>query len=151
MQRFAIHTASSKDVPGLRDVYRRSSLSNEGDRASLMAHPEVLAFDASPVSEQRTRVAVDGERIVGFATIRLVTDFAELDDLFVDPDWMRQGIGRALVLDATEIARSLLAKRIEVTANPHALEFYETVGFVVAGVAATQLGSGLRMQLSLVG
>ena len=28
----------------------------------------------------------------------------ELDDLFVDPDWMRQGAGQALVLDIIALA-----------------------------------------------
>jgi ribosomal protein S18 acetylase RimI-like enzyme len=146
---FPIRTATPRDVGVLRDLYRRSSLSNNGDRADLLAHPDTLVFDDAPVAEERTRVAVDGDHIVGFATIRLVAEIAELDDLFVDPDWMRRGVGRGLLLDAVAIARSLSATRIEVTANGHALDFYESVGFLVDGVSETELGSGLRMHADL--
>jgi ribosomal protein S18 acetylase RimI-like enzyme len=149
MLNYPIRTAKPSDVGVLRELYRRSSLSNDGDRSDLQAHPDALVFDDAPVGEQRTRVAVDGDRIVGFATTRFVTDIVELDDLFVDPDWMRRGVGRGLMLDAMEIARSLSASRIEVTANTHALDFYEKVGFVVDGVTETQLGVGLRMHLDL--
>ncbi len=147
MVRYPIRTARSKDVTVLRDLYRRSSLSNDGDRAGLLAHPDSLVFDDTSVGDERTRVAVDGDRIVGFASIRRVAGIAELDDLFVDPDWMRRGVGRKLVLDAMAIARSLSARRIEVIANAHALAFYESVGFLIDGVSETQLGSGLRMHL----
>ncbi len=90
------------DLDALRDLFRRSSLSNEGDRASLLAQPDVLVFSGLAVDEGRTRVAVLDGRIVGFATLL----GAELEDLFVDPDVMRCGIGRALVLDAVAVARA---------------------------------------------
>ena len=80
---------------------------------------------------------VDG-RIVGFATLV----GSELEDLFVDPDWMRQGIATALVQDA-----AATVPRIEVTANAHALAFYESVGFVRDGVAETTGGRAHRMHL----
>jgi hypothetical protein len=41
---FLIREAVPADTAVLRDVYRRSSLSNDGDRASLLANPEVLEF-----------------------------------------------------------------------------------------------------------
>ena len=63
---------------------------------------------------------------------------------------MRLGIGRALVLDAIEIARDRGARRVEVTANPHALVFYERVGFTVDHEVRTRFGPGSRMHLDVV-
>jgi GNAT superfamily N-acetyltransferase len=138
-----IRLAVPADMGALRDLFRRSSLSNEGDRASLMAHPEALVFSGLAVDEDRTRVAVVDGRIVGFATLLGL----ELDDLFVDPDWMRRGIGRALVLDAVAVARAQGLGRIEVTANDHALGFYENAGFVLDGTVELPFGRGSRMHL----
>ena len=139
------------DLDALRDVYRRSSLSNDGDRASLLAHPEVLEFPGPATDDGRTRVAVAGDgRLVGFATTLIAGDAAELDDLFVDPGWMRRGIGRALVLDAIEIARDRGAGRVEVTANPHALVFYQRAGFTVDHEVQTRFGPGSRMHVDVV-
>ena len=147
MPKYVIRFAVPNDVDILRDVFRRSSLSNEGDRPALLAHPDVLVFDDAPVREQRTRVAVTGGRIVGFSTTRAVGDFLELDDLFVDPEWMRRGVGTELVRDMVATARSGNFGRVEVTANEHARAFYESVGFVFDGMTQTRFGPGLRMHL----
>ena len=138
-----IRVAALDDMPALREVFRRSSLSNDGDRDVLLAHPEALQFAALAVDEGRTRVAVTEDRLVGFATLL----GSELEDLFVDPDWMRRGIGRTLVLDAIVTARAQGLKRIEVTANDHALAFYRRMGFVLDGTVATDFGPGSRMHL----
>jgi GNAT superfamily N-acetyltransferase len=148
---FLIRDAVPADLAALQDVYRRSSLSNEGDRASLLANPDVLEFPGPAASDGRTRVAVapDG-RVAGFATSLVTGDAVELDDLFVDPGWMRQGAGRALVADAVTIARDRGIGRIEVTANPHALAFYEKAGFTAGHEVATRFGAGTRMHLDVV-
>ena len=140
-----IRAAAPEDAAALRDLFRRSSLSNEGDRSSLLAHPEALELPWLEAGEGLTRVAVLDGRIVGFAT--LLAD-GELEDLFVDPDWMRRGIGRALVLDSVAAARAQGLKRIEVTANGQALPFYESVGFVLDGSVETAFGRGSRMHLA---
>jgi GNAT superfamily N-acetyltransferase len=88
----------------------------------------------------------DGE-LVGFASTLDVEDVMELEDLFVDPDWMRLGVGRDLVRDAIATATRRGVRRVEVTANEHALVFYERVGFVRDGVAQTRFGPGLRMHV----
>ena len=141
-----IRDAEPADLAALRDVYRRSSLSNEGDRPDLLAHPDALEFTGAPADDRRMRVAVAGDgRVAGFATSVFGGDAVELEDLFVDPGWMRRGAGRALVEDAVAIARGERAGRIEVTANRHALAFYREVGFVLDGEVKTRFGSGSRM------
>jgi GNAT superfamily N-acetyltransferase len=145
---FVIRDAGPADVPVLRQVYRRASLSNEGDRMNLLANPDALEWGGLGGDDRRTRVAATaGGRIAGFATSVHAGDALELDDLFVDPDWMRQGAARALVLDAVAHARNQGIGRIEVTANEHALVFYRKAGFVVDHEVQTRFGPGLRMHL----
>jgi GNAT superfamily N-acetyltransferase len=145
-----IRAARPADLAALRDVYRRSSLSNDGDRPGLLAHPEYLEFSGLAVREGRTRVAVAGDRVVGFATwLAAAGDVVEVEDLFVDPDWMRRGVGRALVNDLIAIVRDAGFRRAEVTGNQHALAFYQSVGFTLDHEVPTTLGSGLRMHLDM--
>jgi len=40
-------------------------------------------------------------------------------------------------------------ERLEVTANPHALEFYSAVGFIDCGVAETDFGAAPRIVLAI--
>lgn len=68
----------------------------------------------------------------------------ELDDLFVEQQWQRQGVARRLVEDAVETLRVSGHERRWVTGNPHASAFYAAVGFVGTD-RDTGLGRGLRL------
>jgi len=143
-----IRDASPEDLMALRDIFRRSSLSNQGDRSDLLANLDALEFSLPAEADGRPRVAIaEGGRIVGFATPVIVREAIELEDLFVDPAWMGRGIGRALVADVVEVARKGGIRRIEVTANPHAMAFYERTGFVVDHDVETRFGPACRMHL----
>lgn len=144
-----IRDAQLADLVVVGDVFRRSSLSNDGDRAQLLVDPELLEWSSPPAGRGRTRVAVVDDAIVGFATTTVGADWLELDELFVDPESMRHGVGRALVLDVMALARDRNVVRIEVTANEQALGFYERVGFVTRGVVDTRFGTAPRMHLDL--
>ena len=64
---------------------------------------------------------------------------------------MRRGIATALISRTAEVLRARGVERLEVTANPHALEFYHAVGFADCGVTATEFGSAPRMALVISG
>jgi GNAT superfamily N-acetyltransferase len=147
--RALIRDAVPGDMTALREVFRRSSLSNDGDRPLLLAHPEVLELPDLAVREGRTRAAEADGVIVGFASWLGAGDAIEIEDLFVEPGLMRQGMGRALVLDLIAIARGRGIGRVEVTANQHALAFYEKAGFVVYREDGTRFGPAPRMQLDI--
>ena len=101
-----VRTAVADDLPALRDVFRRASLSNPGDAEVLLAHPEVLVLPDTEVLAGHTRVAVSPDgTVVGFATTLGNGPVRELEDLFVDPDAAAPGIGAALVADAAALAR----------------------------------------------
>ncbi len=99
--------------------------------------------------EGRSRVAESSDgHIVGFATVETSTTGAELVDLFVDPLSRRMGVARALIDDAMSILYRQGILALEVTANPHALAFYEAAGFEITGSTTTPLGPGWRMRLT---
>jgi GNAT superfamily N-acetyltransferase len=144
-----IRTADPDDLDAVQGVFRRASLSNAGDRDVLLAHPEALVFARSPLAEGRTRVAVTADDVIGFATLLTARGVAELEDLFVDPPWMRRGVATRLIEDALVVARGLGAAAVEVTANEHAMAFYSSVGFVRFGEATTAFGAAPRLRLAL--
>jgi ribosomal protein S18 acetylase RimI-like enzyme len=145
-----IRSGRPTDEPALSLLFRRSAFSNAGDRPLMLAHPDVLQFTFPEDGRAIVRVAVDDDdEALGFATLIEEDGFFELEDLFVDPDSMRSGIGTALIRDASELARAAGAARIEVTANPHAQAFYESVGFVTVGVVPTRFAPADRMHLNV--
>ena len=146
-----IRDGTPADLDELREVFLRSSLSNQGDRADLLARPEVLDRSEVSMDNGPTRVCVSpGDRIVGFLTsLDDVNQVLEIVDLFVDPDWTRRGIGRALVSDVMATARSHRSRCIEVTANLQALGFYEKMGFVFDRNVDTTFGPAPRLHIDL--
>jgi GNAT superfamily N-acetyltransferase len=112
-----------------------------------LQHPDWLTLPQSGIREGRTRLATD-ERdvVVGFATFLVQSGVAELEDLFVDPAHRRRGVAELLVLDISSRLRKLGFETLEVTANPHAMAFYEYMGFVAYGVVDTELYAAPRMR-----
>lgn len=137
------------DLSAASGVYRSASLSNTGDRDNLLAKPEYLVLGPGGLAEGRTHVAEEDGALVGFATWTEADGISELEDLFVDPGWMRHGVATALVSRIADVLRARGAERLEVTANPHALGFYRAVGFLDGGVAGTDFGAAPRMVLEL--
>jgi ribosomal-protein-alanine N-acetyltransferase len=74
-------------------------------------------------------------RAAGFSLHRTISDEAELLLLAVDPDLRRQGIGRMLLDDFLNNARSNGATRVhlEVREGNPAVIMYRTAGFSLAG------------------
>ena len=137
------------DLPAAAGVYRRASLSNAGDRDNLLAHPEHLILGPEGLAEGRTYVAEEDGSVVGFATWAEAGGTIDLEDLFVDPGWRRRGIAAALVSQIVEVLRARGVQVLEVTANPHAREFYRAAGFSDCGVAETDFGAAPRMRLAI--
>ena len=142
-----IRSGAPADLSAVRDVYRSASLSNAGDRAMLLAHPEHLILGPEGLNEGRTHVAEEDGSVVGFATWTEADGVTELEDLFVDPGWTRRGIATALVNRIVEVLRARGVERLEVTANPHAMGFYTAIGFVRCGTASTEFSQAPRMVL----
>jgi len=144
-----IRLGTPDDLAAARSVYRRASLSNAGDRDNLLAHPEYLILGPEGLAEGRTHVAEQDGTVIGFATWAEAGGTIDLEDLFVDPDYRRRGIASALVRRIAEVLRARGAERLEVTANPHAMEFYRSAGFTDCGTADTDFGPAPRMVLML--
>ena len=144
-----IRLGTPADLDAASSVYRRASLSNEGDRDNLLAHPEFLILGPEGLAEGRTHVAEQDGTVVGFATWAEADGTVDLEDLFVDPDYRRRGIASELVRRIAEVLRARGVQRLEVTANPHAMEFYRSSGFTYNGTADTDFGAAPRMVLLL--
>jgi GNAT superfamily N-acetyltransferase len=91
-------------------------------------------------------VCLVDNKIVGFHALeRIGSDVAELEALFVSPEYIGCGFGRALIEHAIEFAHRLGASSLVIQGDPHAEQFYLAVGARRSGtrescsIAASQL------------
>jgi GNAT superfamily N-acetyltransferase len=147
----AIRDARPDEAPALAALQRRFADVWDEYRAQLAANPDAIEPPHRAIADGRVRVAVDASgRLLGFSVVLPIRDGrCELDDLFVEPEWMRRGVGRLLVADLTARAAAAGASHVDVIANPNALAFYERLGFETTGQASTRFGEAPRMSLEL--
>lgn len=73
-------------------------------------------------------------KIVGFCALCLETTYAEIEHMWILPEYMGKGLGRKLLMYTLE--NSLpehFNKPIRVVSDPNALSFYEKIGFKFIG------------------
>jgi ribosomal protein S18 acetylase RimI-like enzyme len=147
----AIRDARPDEALALAALQRRSADVWDEYRAQLAANPDAIEPPHRAIADGRVRVAADASgRLLGFSVVLPIRDGrCELDDLFVEPEWMRRGVGRLLVADLTARAAAAGASHVDVIANPNALAFYERLGFETTGQASTRFGEAPRMSLEL--
>lgn len=94
-------------------------------------------------SASRFVVAIRADCPIGFyALSRLDGEEFELDAMFVEPDCIGQGVGRALCADAIRFARSEGAHSMLIQADPNAVGFYQTMGARIVAERESQSIAG---------
>ncbi len=122
-----IRSFEDADTAALSDIWWRASLAVHSFLGEDLLRAQKKLIEEIYLPKAETSVALLGQTPVGF--IGLLDSF--IGGLFVDPDYGRRGIGRALVEHALE-------RRAELTlevyaANEKACAFYQKIGGVEIG------------------
>ena len=145
-----VRPAREDEQKSLEALQLRASLMNEGDRAFLLANPDVINLPLQQIQDGLVFVAELTGTVVGYVSLRVYAKRKmELEGLFTEPDQWRQGIGRRLVLHAMEASRSQGARTMIVFANPHALGFYRRMGFIKEGEVTVESQTAMVMSMDL--
>jgi N-acetylglutamate synthase-like GNAT family acetyltransferase len=87
-----------------------------------------LTLTPESITSSNVKVAEINERLVGMAQLEVHERVAELAKLFVEPDVLRSGAGRALFMWAKTAARQFGAAVLIIDADPDAADFYRRLG-----------------------
>jgi N-acetylglutamate synthase-like GNAT family acetyltransferase len=89
--------------------------------------------------------------IVGFHALeRLDAAFAELEALFVEPEYIGRGVGKALIEHAKDQARQLGTSSLVIQGDPNAEKFYLAAGAVCSGSRESRSIAGRFLPLFTV-
>jgi GNAT superfamily N-acetyltransferase len=99
----------------------------------------LLTITPEYILENETWVAVQNEKCVGYYSLKKDGESLWLDNLWVLPDFMGQGIGRGLFHHVLERSRVLCATALKIEADPNAQSFYEKMGAWKVGERYTEV------------
>jgi GNAT superfamily N-acetyltransferase len=132
-----------------QEAYRHVFPVDELDRGGFIFPARWRERLEHPPLGWSTFVAVEGSRIVGFASVgpsRDERDIGELYAIYVDPKAWSTGAGRALI----ETAEAKLVEEYDEATlwvledNPRARRFYERAGWAPDGAAKSEERWGVR-------
>ncbi len=107
-------------------------------RDDLTITPEFIAANEVFVAE------IDGE-IAGCCALIVNGSLAEIEHMWIKPEQMRRGVGRALFTHAKSQAEDQSARLIELSADPHAEDFYARMGAKRIGEVAAAMDDNPRV------
>lgn len=93
--------------------------------------------------------AVENDRAIAFYVLTREDDGIHLDHLWINPDAMGRGIGRALFEHAVAQAKVLGSNSIKIEADPNAEAFYRRMGAERVGLNIGEV-EGERRELPLM-
>jgi GNAT superfamily N-acetyltransferase len=97
------------------------------------------------INSNHVYVAEDEGKLTGFYALAIKDQKAELEHLWVTPDLIGTGVGKALFLAAMETAAQLRAASVELTADPNAEGFYQKMGAYRIGEVASEMDGEPRV------
>jgi GNAT superfamily N-acetyltransferase len=137
-----IRAARADEAVALTELAMRSKAYWGYDADFLARCRAALEVKTAALSAQPHVVAERFGRRLGFYGFEKLPDGVGLDYLFVEPDCVGQGIGRALWLHALAVAARLGHESLTVVADPNAAGFYRRTGAEPASGQASDLEPG---------
>lgn len=105
----------------------------------------LLSISPEYLRENETWVANQNGGCVAYYALKSGGEFLWLDNLWVLPEFMGQGIGRELFRHALERSRVLGARILRIESDPNAQGFYEKMGARKIGEHATEVDGRPRV------
>jgi N-acetylglutamate synthase-like GNAT family acetyltransferase len=104
-----------------------------------------LTITPQCIEENEMFVAVAGEEIVGCCALVVDDSNAEIEHMWIQPQHMGSGVGRALFLHAKERAEDLNLTSLELSADPNAEGFYQRMGATRIGEVHSEIDGQPRI------
>lgn len=149
-----IRIASPTDREAVEGLLGASycALFKDGYDENILARALPIITRANPalLSSERFYIAESGNVITGCGgwsidrpgTGEIENGLGHVRHFAVHPNWLRQGIGKAILARSIGDARRNGVVRLECNASLVAVEFYEALGFRDIGPAVANLGGG---------
>jgi len=127
----SIVEAKSCDAAQLSNLAMRSKAIWGYDASFMQACEKELSYSAENILAPNYHfyVAKKQNDVLGFYALQALSETqAELEALFVEPEWIGKGIGRALIQHAIGFTKNQGWNSLIIQGDPHAENFYRAAG-----------------------
>jgi predicted N-acetyltransferase YhbS len=130
MANLRIRPARADEASALTELCMRSKAHWGYDDDFLRASRPALTITPEMIADRRVLVAENSDGVVGVTTTAPIdaSGAYDLGHMFVAPDAIRAGAGRALFDAIIALVRDKGGKRLVIVADPNAEEFYRRLG-----------------------
>ncbi|MEL6193177.1 MAG: GNAT family N-acetyltransferase [Bacteroidota bacterium] len=139
MNEIDIVLAMESDHESLSALCKRSKAFWGYSPEQMKAWDEDLTITTSFIQENIVMKALHNEVLIGFYSLVQKEDEVWLDDLFIDPSVIGEGIGSILLAHAYRAILELGVTTLLLEADPHAEAFYLKKGFERVGEHASSI------------
>ena len=106
---------------------------------------DALTITSEYIEANQVFVAEDDEHVIGFYALVVSDNRAELDHMWVSPDHLGSGIGKALFVHAMRSAKGQNLSEVEILSDPNAEGFYQKMGAYRAGESVSEVDGQPRV------
>lgn len=106
---------------------------------------DALTITPEYIEANQVFVAEDGEHVIGFYALIVSDDRAELDHMWVSPDHLGTGVGKALFVHAMRQAKGQNLSEVEILSDPNAEGFYQKMGAYRTGESVSEVDGQPRV------
>ena len=146
MNPFSIRRAVPGDAPKLTQLAQRAKAHWNYPPEWLTAWRPQLTIEPGYLAEHRVLLAENVGQLVGMCALEDRGTRWSLEHVWVDPGSMGQGVGRTLVRQALDLARTVRPGQVVAEADPNAAGFYRRMGArEIGAVPAAMPGAPARV------
>lgn len=147
-----VRRAQPSDVEALRALTRRSMAYWPHEAAYIAEANRLLSLRAEDLARDEGWVVERDGTPVGYYRLTLHDNLAEIEELFLEPEWIGHGIGRKLFEHAVASARRCGCAGLEWDTDANAAGFYLAMGGRQIGTKPSGIEDGeplTRMRLDI--
>jgi GNAT superfamily N-acetyltransferase len=120
--------ARPTEAEELRALTARSGAHWGRDAAYMAEAARLMSLDASDLARDEAWVLEEDETPVGYYRMSVEGERGEIEELFLEPQVIGRGLGRALFEHCVARAKALGLRRLRWTCDRYALGFYLAMG-----------------------
>ncbi len=128
MMRIKIRRAQPEDADTLTQIAHAAKRHWNYPKEWIEAWKPDLTITADFIANNEVFVATGEDMVVGCCALVIAGTLSEIEHMWIRPEQMGTGVGRALFEHARDRARELGLPVLELSADPNAEGFYEHMG-----------------------